>query len=387
MKLNYHKLIIFVVLILYFVAPKSMTINYIGDFKEIPGHLGPWYIERLLLLGVCLAYICISFCYGKFNHKEMSVFFFLSSIAVIQFLDGNPVAFYAVIGSSAAYALLKSHNELNFTKREITIIVLLILCYPLQYVFYRLGTRTTASFLDANISGYYLFLCYIVLRNASNFWIRSILPGLMMIAGVMSLSRNFILAIFLFELFNFSLIRIKLYQVDTKYRLLKASHLTVVTTFLVLMTSVYLVSQPYEKATGSTERLTNLQDGSNYKRALANTLMLERIFEKGDFLLYGNGTEKDSVEAPRPHNAFFRAIHRYGLPLALACFPIFFMVIDGFRLGNYGAVLGLFSYYSILNDFITGTELLLLVIMLTIMRKLQMARQENVAYNFHSACR
>jgi len=109
-------------------------------------------------------------------------------IAIVQFFFDEFVFLYAYIGALTVYVLYED-LKLNFLNFKVAnLLALLMFTYVLQYALYRVGGRITASFLDPNISGYYLFLAYSVFR----FGQYKILSIVALSFGVLSLSKIFI---------------------------------------------------------------------------------------------------------------------------------------------------------------------------------------------------
>ncbi|WP_144289489.1 hypothetical protein [Domibacillus epiphyticus] len=113
----------------------------------------------------------------------------------------------------------------------------------------------------------------------------------------------------------------------------------------------------------------NIADSSNYSRFSANLDFVNRILQ-GDFLVMGNGTTMDEQSHHRPHNAFFRAMYRYGFIVGLIAILIFNEIMNKYVKNNFEIIGALMAYYMLLNDFITGNELILtLLILLLIVNK------------------
>ncbi|WP_257285715.1 hypothetical protein [Endozoicomonas sp. SESOKO1] len=344
--------------LVYFAIPKSTSFIVPGDFRLIPEYLTPWYIQRYALLLLVFAYFSYYLLIKqiKVNKTAIQTIFWFGVFVCFQMLYEDFVSFYAYLAAASAYILLLNLNNKVIGESTLRLLFLFCFLYVLQFCFYRIGVRITSSFLDPNISGYYLFLCYLIFRTSKKYF----LSTTALLAGALTLSRNFYLAVFLYEVVNLEYIENFLKNTLFLNSVLKITILSIIT---VSAASYYIVnSDNYNITIGSTyERLTNLNDGSNYSRAKANIVMLERLGE-GDFIFRGQGTGMDANSEHRPHNAFFRAIYRYGLFIALLSIGFFIYCANLFLNYNYAIVISLFSYYSILNDFVTGNELILFVL-------------------------
>ncbi len=350
---------ILIFLFIYFVLPKSLVLIVSGDFRLIPNYLNFWFIQRYLLVSLCFLYVIYNLGVGglRFSYREYFFFIFMSLFSAVQIATEQFVVFYSVIGSLTGYILLKKIGSINYINPKVSfLITIFMLAYVIQFLFYRVGGRITSSFLDPNISGYYLFLIYCYFRSSST----KSLSGLVIFVGFVTLSRNFILSVMLFELINLLLVFSLVKKVMGK---LRTGFLVLMSTILVSITSYWIVEDNSYSETigGDVSRLSSLNDGSNYSRASANTDFLNRV-SKGAFIIFGNGNEMDSRSSHRPHNAFFRAAYRYGIILAILSVLVYCHIANFYIISNPAFIISLFAYYSILNDFITGNELVLFTI-------------------------
>lgn len=364
MHLKVSKNVIFLLMfcaffILYFLLPKSFVFNAGGDFREFSYFLGPWYLQRYILMFLCLAVFIVAF----FSRMIMMgtgfwlVFIVFGAFGVVSALYGDVTFIYAYCGVLGAYSLLSVFNYKPCIPRSwLYLYALLMFSYSFQYLFYSAGGRHVASFLDPNISGYYLFLTYAFFRYCG-FKFFAIFS---LVMGLLSLSRNFYLAVFLFEVLFYLTSR----GIVAKSSILRNPFFVFFLSMAAVVSmSYYVVYQANVTETigGSADRLTNVMDGSNYARSHANTDMIDRILS-GDFLYVGNGAEYDGQTEHRPHNAFFRAIYRYGLPIGVLVLFLSLLYMKKVSKDTYPLLVGVFTYYSILNDFISGPELSLLLI-------------------------
>lgn len=344
------------VFFIYMVVPKSLSYHVPGNFGEFSVYLGPWYIQRYFLAGICIVYVLLQIGRGfvKVTLLSTILFFLMMAFAFIQLTSGQYAVFYAPVGAITAYVLVKSNDFMEIPRLGRCLVILFCLVYVSQYAFYRVGGRVTGTFLDPNISGYYLFLCYCIFRFSG----MKIFALMALVAGFLSWSRNFYLAVFLFELVNLRFVKTFLRD---RLSIFNPFFLSVLSLVLVVFVSYVFVSiGDYNQTIGnSADRIVNIKDESNYNRAKGNLDVISRVID-GDFILYGNGSQIDDKTDLRPHNAFLRAIYRYGLPLSVLSFFCFFYVCKRLAWDAYPSYIALFAYYSILNDFITGADLVLL---------------------------
>lgn len=283
------------------------------------------------------------------------ILLFLPSVYSLEFSG-----LYAVIGGAAACLYVRAVKDVGQRSSWfLRVSTLFFLLYASQYFFYSLNGRPVASFIDANISGYYLFLAASYFRAKRSF----LLYILLVVLGSIGFSRNFYLAILLLE----ALLLIGK-RLPTSRQLFGNPALTMTLCSLLLVFGVtFIFSQgefDLEANKGSADRLVEFTDESNANRFLANVHFFDLLLD-GEILLVGAGAAKID-DTHRPHNAFFRSVYRYGLLPSVLCFFMFFYVFNRFyavSAFHKAFLISLFAYYSLLNDFITGSELFLLAVM------------------------
>jgi len=179
--------------------------------------------------------------------------------------------------------------------------------------------------------------------------------------GLLSLSRNFILAVLIYEFLHLLCVKTFLKKYIVAYAL--PWLVTLLSIFCLLIFSIFYTGKYInaESSGGDKSRLYQLVDSSNYLRFKANLDYVSNL-NAGHYLLIGNGSEMDERVSHRPHNAFFRAGYRYGAIIGVLSIVAYIMVSSFIFKDSPIYVLSLFSYYVLLNDFITGNELVLFTI-------------------------
>lgn len=198
------KLVILSFFIIYFSLVKSTNPDPGANFTEFSENLSLWFLQRYILLVICLGYTLYGAFKIQFKPIEIAYFCVLLFFVVLQLANDNLVACYAAFGVSSSYILLKQAPTLEFGKREYFVIMLLILLYPAQYLIFSTAGRLTSSFLDPNIAGYYLFLVYAIYRYSRVKVFNLLALMFILPVGILSESRNFALAVVIFEFFKFS---------------------------------------------------------------------------------------------------------------------------------------------------------------------------------------
>ncbi len=350
-------LLILALIVFYYVLPKSFIFQVGGNFREFNYFLEPWFIQRYLILIVCVLYVLMMFLSSQVKlTKGLMVGVILSLVLSLgQLLAGEYVFLYAMVGALTSYILFLDIRSNKVSVWFSNLIVIAMFTYVLQYAVYRAGGRITTSFLDPNISGYYLLLAYSVFRFGGY----RALSIIALVMGGLSLSRNFYLAVFLFEVLQLSTLKEYLKSFSV-FRSPYSIALLSIVTVLIFSVMMLKVSDINSTIGDTSDRLSNINDGSNYSRAKANVDMLERMSE-GEFIFIGNGDGVDLKTEHRPHNAFLRAIYRYGLLISLFVIFVSLYVMRIVSENTYPLFISVFAYYTLLNDFITGPEIVLLL--------------------------
>lgn len=342
-------------ILIYFLLPKSISFVVSGDFREFSNYLKPWYIQRYILVALMGGYTFLMVFLLKFRLSYNQYLYFIGFIflSIALLFSGDITIIYALLGMTSSFFLVSVHQEKLLGVWSLRLIEACFFIYILYFFVHKVGGRVTGSFLDPNISGYYLFLIYGYYRITGG----KVLSIFILLVGISTLSRNFFLAVLIFEIFKLGVVS----NFVKPFGFLRLpAFLSITSVILVITTSLFVIQVANHSKTigGTTDRLTNINDGSNYARAKANVSMVERLLD-GEFILSGNGQKADTRTEHRPHNAFLRAIYRYGAVASFFCFLAFFFVSKNLLLKHQAFYFSLFAYYSLLNDFITGSEIVL----------------------------
>lgn len=349
-----------VLVVIYFVLPKATAFHVTGNSAA---YLGPWYMQRYALVALCLVYCVMRGFDVPYSRAEFIALLGAALFTLVNFVAGNPATVWGVSGSAAALILFKRYKlGLCEISKPVYVLCIVAACvYVSQYLVYRNYTRFVASFIDPNISGYYLFLACVLLRTNGR-KVTNLVYCAALFLGFMSLSRNFLLAALLFECSLFVFRK----RPRTLRKLKKPVFVLAVASVIgiICLSHVFLAHEADAAANqAGTSRLTTLDDQSNTTRFKANEFFLSRV-ASGHLIFSGNGAGRYSsqVDFHMPHNAFFRAAFRYGVVCAIVLIMIFVALGNYFfkaSIYNRAMIIALFAYYWFLGDFITGPELML----------------------------
>jgi len=346
-------------IVVYFALPKSLLLDYRGSYQEVGDHLSIWFKQRFLLLSICIIISAVLIYLKGLTKSQTILIISMGLVSTIQVSHGFYFGIYPMIGATTAFLLCNYRNAVLPWVRSASIFFILL--YPIQYLFFSIHDRPTASFLDANISGYYLFLTYLICRHLDKSYLTSFMAIIVFTLGLLSLSRNFILAVLIYEFLHLLCVKTFLKKYIVAYAL--PWLVTLLSIFCLLIFSIFYTGKYInaESSGGDKSRLYQLVDSSNYLRFKANLDYVSNL-NAGHYLLIGNGSEMDERVSHRPHNAFFRAGYRYGAIIGVLSIVAYIMVSSFIFKDSPIYVLSLFSYYVLLNDFITGNELVLFTI-------------------------
>ena len=177
-------------------------------------------------------------------------------------------------------------------KKEIFTILLIFLVFTFIYSqmqgFFR-GNRLSSSSIDPNTSGLYILFAFYLARKINS----KILMFIFLILGILTLSRNFILAIICLYIFNY------LKQIKSILKFLKINFV-----ILLILLNIFLVSFSFfvkylefsQETTWNNNRLFVVFDESNDIRFKINRDVIENLFTSNENFLFGLGSDYPANE-------------------------------------------------------------------------------------------
>lgn len=177
-------------------------------------------------------------------------------------------------------------------KKEIFTILLIFLVFTFIYSqmqgFFR-GNRLSSSSIDPNTSGLYILFAFYLARKINS----KILMFIFLILGILTLSRNFILAIVCLYIFNY------LKQIKSILKFLKINFV-----ILLILLNIFLVSFSFfvkylefsQETTWNNNRLFVVFDESNDIRFKINRDVIENLFTSNENFLFGLGSDYPANE-------------------------------------------------------------------------------------------
>ncbi|WP_170000230.1 hypothetical protein [Campylobacter sp. RM9328] len=184
----------------------------------------------------------------------------------------------------------------KYNKQIFTILLIFLvftfIYFEIQYI-NKMGfcftNRFSSNSIDPNITGLYILFAFYLSRKINS----KILMSIFLILGILTLSRNFILAILCLYALNY------LKQIKSIYKLLKINFVT-----LLILLNIFLVSFSFfvkninftEVSSFTYSRITELFDESNYIRFKINRDAMEKLFASNKNFLFGLGSDYASNE-------------------------------------------------------------------------------------------
>lgn len=236
-------------------------------------------------------------------------------------------------------------------KKEIFTILLIFLVFTFIYSemqgFFH-GNRLSSSSIDPNISGLYILFAFYLARKINS----KILMFIFLILGILTLSRNFILAIICLYIFNY------LKQIKSIFKLLKINFV-----ILLILLNIFLVSFSFfikniaysESSSFNHSRLTNLLDESNDIRFKINRDVIENLFTSHENFLFGLGSDYPANEKYdinyKAHSGLLDFLTMYGFIYTSLYLVLLFYIIR--KTVNYKNIEYVYSY-SIFSLFLPG---------------------------------
>lgn len=356
MKNRLHKFdliegLVFVIYFCIFILPSSY-------FNE----MGAPITKYIYLIYILFMYFVMSV-RGKNNIKEIFLLIIIFLIAILN----NSLNIVNIVGVLVGYRLISN----NYTARIKEVVLNTHMNYIALFatVFYSIyyykldGNRrlVRTAVGEINQSGLAIFCLGMIFRKKKK-WLGNIVMAL----GVLSFSRNYVLAILIYFILNISIIKhfVIKYKLEKKFSFLSITFIS--TIILVILGGVY--QYLYRKgmisfAQVSINRLFNLVDMANYYRFTANMylghIFIENplLFLKGipDLQVYQNycyeiaGRIGYLFSGNTPHNFFFSYLRIYGGFIIVIFFYISKIMKSIVNYNNFGVFLAIMSYAIFLS--------------------------------------
>lgn len=256
-------------------------------------------LRSFLVLGVTITYIAFKLKMGTF---DTSLLMLLLSFVPVCYFDKIRLA----------------HTAITYKRIRLALGIWLIPIF-IQMLFFRYNGRPTLSY-EINQSGSYLFLFYL-LSSVSGFKKGKII---VIFLSLLLLSRLLILCIILFEI-----IRVTKHMLKPFARLISYTKLMIMMNVFITLFSFWFfqnMSTNLVEGNDGKERLTNLNDQSNFIRFKMNATVVYNLFSGEDKELLKDGygdlsknTEYQEAYFLMPHNELLKGIAQFGIWFTLFC--------------------------------------------------------------------
>lgn len=247
--------------------------------------------------------------------------------------------------------------SINLNKKVLKISVYLSFCsVVLQLVYFRFSGRPVLSYIDPNYSGYYIF-CLFLYTWFNNY---KKIALCLILCGLLTLSRNFILAIFVFFLVaNSSCIRKMVLRFNyTSLLLLGYVVLFIISTLYIAKFSEEVI----QSTTNGEKDISQIVDRSNLDRFTANILFIDDFTGNIEKYFWGIDTETYTKNVFRngPHNSLLQLVLNYGLFFSFFYFLLLSVIFSRYHksLKFVSAYSSLIVYFLLLGGGIYGIQVI-----------------------------
>lgn len=323
MKINGAKLITFFTFLCCFILPTYyFSIKFNVDVTK--------YVFLFASLFVYFSLLA--------TEKKVSVFDFFSMIVIflLCFIKKNITPMH-LIELVVAFKLVNSNGIINKKCYKLYLFSALIavIIYSTFYFGY-LGRYIYTGLKEVNQSGFAVFMLFLLIRIENKK-----LGDILLIIGILTFSRNYLLCMAVFYFFEFFKNNSKINKLLKKISFKKM----VIISFCLLLFISSMFDLAYKKGKISAyqtgiNRYLNIFDYSNYFRFSVNTKLIKIYIDNPKLLLTGMEDDqfyKYSLEISKneeipyrqikPHNYFFSYLRIYGI-FALLIFWILGMILN-----------------------------------------------------------
>ncbi len=294
---------------------------YIMPFTFLNGKSS--ILVNFVFISLYLCLILISLLKSNFSFSKSGIILMIVILLIMIVQKSiNPIRITALF---AGYSIVKySEDKRLISNWTILFSVIGVIVYSCLYWGF-LNRFAYIGFKDPNYSSFAIFLLAVIL-----FYRNKKLGILLFLFGILSFSKSYMLALIIFTFFKFFIpIRKKSFINN-----LRLNNLLFITTYsiIIMLCMSYIFIYFYEAgniqnyATGGFSRFYTIIDGSNLKRFLTNTNVLQIFYNDPKFILTGisDATFLElnhelltdfglDTEPTFPHNFFFNQLRQYGV--------------------------------------------------------------------------
>jgi hypothetical protein len=281
-----------------------------------------FYIENLKYLLLLIPYVIIIVYHKSIARVKIKNYIWLVLlIIIIELIRPSDDTLVKVIRVLALFPLLYLAVGIRVSKKLGQLVLFSFILITLYYSYIQnwfMGGsfRMVFSSTDANVSSMYILFAFFIAQKLK-------LPKLsllLIVMGSLTLSRNFLIAIFLYFIFSY----FKNYRLFyTTLKSLTLFRIALVSSLLIIIMSFTIFnSHSYNIGSGQgVERFVDVNDESNYSRFKVNRQAITALFLSAENIIYGLGTNYHKKEhltiAHKVHNGPIDAVVTYGLLFSL----------------------------------------------------------------------
>lgn len=299
-------------LIMYYIVPNA----FIGTFGRTIYYLNRGIFNMfLILMGIGVIYL------NKKIYLRELILILIISIRMIYFHDLESVFLLGLI-----YIDRYQINKINFSEKQMNYFLYTSIIFTLVYsvYFYSFhGRFISTSIGEKNISGFAIIILYLLCENSKK---TKKLKIIFFLLGLLTFSRNFLLAFLIYVSFKKSNL---LKKIILRLKLNRFFNISIFSLIFLLLVHIFfeLGVGAYGVQTYKTgvSRYTSILDNSNLYRFQANTNVLKYYYNYPSEIFKGSTIKKFKVELRdnkekynvkremEPHNFFYKFLLKYGL--------------------------------------------------------------------------
>lgn len=275
------------------------------------------FIENLKYFILLLPYFIIFAFKLKLPVVKMNNYLWIAIlIVVLEAFRISDDTLVKIIRLIALFPLLYIYNGIFIPKRNVKLALVMFLCLIVYYSYVQnwflgFSFRAVYNSSDPNVSSMYILFAFFLAQKMKLVKISILLVFI----GALTISRNFIIAIFLFYLVSFFKDKLWIFGGKT----LTLFNMTVISSIAIVILSFTLFNtNNYSMGSGAdSQRLTNINDESNHSRFKVNREAINSLASSPETFFYGLGLNYHSNSqykvAHKVHNGFLDATATYGL--------------------------------------------------------------------------
>lgn len=257
------------------------------------------------------------------------------------------------------------HSDFNNLSKKLTrmMIFLSVVSILIQLMIFDLDGRAVLSYIDPNYSGMVIFF----LGSFIFYSYSKKLAFMVFAVGLVTLSRNYLLAISIFYLSHY-LVNIRFFRSSMLF-ITKPLITLLIICILPLIVNFWFVANYTNDTvvhnTVETKTSGSIVDASNLHRSMANVLFIKDLGSNPTRYMFGADTDwyLDKIFMNSPHHGVFQLILNYGYLFTIPYLLFFFRQLNRTCINNPTYLpfyMGFFSFMMVLGGGVNGVYIIII---------------------------